>query len=73
MGATPNRWTVSLVALAVALAACGPSVTPRAGPPPPADDARPVATHEPAAVDPWLHVRGTPTPAAVEANAVHDR
>jgi hypothetical protein len=73
MATSPNRWIVSLVALAVALAACGPCVTPRMAPGPTVDETRPVATYDPAADDPWLHTRGTPTPAAVEAGAVHDR
>jgi hypothetical protein len=58
MATSPNRWTVSVVALAVVLAACQPCVTPQSGPPPLADEPRPVATRDPAADDPWLHVRG---------------
>jgi hypothetical protein len=73
MATTPNRWTANLAALAVALAACGPCVTPRMAPGPPVDETRPVATHDPAADDPWLHTRGTPTPAPIEPGGVHDR
>ena len=47
--------------------------TPRLAPGPQADETRPVATHDPAAVDPWLHTRGTPTPTAIEPGGVHDR